>query len=222
MSYYVDGRVRSLEQHKRGLKKTRAALEQLPDERQDKIDAIRRDVGLTEGAKALHIKAVEAEMRKKRLKLEEDAVERAAAVNEIKKRLRVNRQVEPVAQDRVRGLLQERKVPPMDVLQHAFKIGDAEAVAALRAELLYYGTEDEFQDASEVIDACDYALGELGSDTDAEAHRLINEIGDVARPLPQIIRLAQTAEVSDRGEALIAARLDAGHAINDAKREAAS
>ena len=219
---FVDGRVQKLNGHKRALEKTRAALEAYPDEREKKIKTIQRDVGLTEAAKALRIKAAVDEMRKKRVKLEQDADEHAAAVIEIKKRLRVKRQVEPVAQDRVRSLLCERKVPPVDVLQHARKVGDVEAVAALRAEMLFYGTEDQFHDAGDVLDACDLVMGELGDDNEAEAHRRITEIGEIAEPLPAIIKLARVADVSDRGAALVSARLEAGLAISDAEREAAS
>jgi hypothetical protein len=225
---FVDSRVRSLEKYKRGLEKTRTALEQFPDERQEKIDAVRRDVGLTEAAKALRIKAVEEEMRKKRLKLEADADEHAAGVNAIRQRLETSGQVEPTAQVRVRGLL-DKGVPPLDIAQHVYRAGDVEAAVALRAEALTIGTQRatrrgmtqfEFGDSREIIDTCNFIIGELGSDTDAEAHRLVNEIGEIARPLPAIIKLARVAAVSERSEALIAARLEAGHAINDAKREA--
>lgn len=101
------------------------------------------------------------------------------------KKVRVNRPVEDAARVQVRRLLDEG-VPASRIIERALEIGDAEMVAALRTQMLWFGTKDGFADTRDTLAACDRALAQIAPGEEAEHNRGLLRIDEANQPVAEV------------------------------------
>jgi hypothetical protein len=202
-----------LRKRQRRYLEARDALRALPGRLEADIAAIRADEWAPGEEKELRIKKARADAAQKWPPLREKAQRALEEAEDLIRRARSAYRVNQSAQARVRHLLGERKLAPDTILRQARELRDAETVAALRAEMLYWGNEDGFADAEETILACERALGELDVGNYAEHARIAAELREFAGQLQPVVELASlSAEGADFG-AVATARMKVGHAI---------
>lgn len=126
------------------------------------------------------------------------------------RRLRVNANAGDRAQARVKELL-ERGLAPSVVLERAKELGDVSMVTALRTEMLFWGDEQGFADASQTIEATERTLAEIGhGDRRHEAKQALE-----LRTLEQAF--TKISEVALRGATSGQDRIAIGYAMEDLK-----
>lgn len=184
-----DYRAGDLWEHKRKLATARKALLALPRERELALRAILGNDQLTEAQKEIRTKRVRREYARKFEQLKTAANTAFGSAQEAVREMRVNRLLDAGAQGRVRRLL-ERGLAPSKVLERAVELKDADTIAALRAEALYWGDGDKFIDAIKTIEACDRALAEVGTGNEAEHNQAALDLAELSGGLPEIERFA--------------------------------
>jgi hypothetical protein len=99
--------------------------------------------------------------------------------------VRVNRSVDETARSRVRELL-ERGVPAQEQIARAVEIGDSEHVAALRAEMRWFGDKSGFADTADTIHACDLALAQIGRGGEDDVNDGLVQIAEANKSVADI------------------------------------
>lgn len=124
---------------------------------------------LTPEQKRGQIGRLEEEALAKHHKFNREIVKLQKEGKEWAKRVRADWPVDAAMVTRVRELRREG-VAPDTILKHAADLGDAQMVAALRADMLWFKGEDGFADASDTIHACERVLAEIGRGGEADVN----------------------------------------------------
>jgi hypothetical protein len=126
-------------------------------------------------------------------------------------RSRVNANAGDRAQARVKELL-ERGLAPSVVLERAQELGDVNMVTALRTEMLFWGNEKGFADASQTIEATERTLAEIGQGDRRREARQALELRTLEQAFETISEVALRGPIAGRG------RIAIGYAMEDVKR----
>jgi hypothetical protein len=200
------------------LKALRAAqnkLDQLPDALERTEAAIRDDPELTPEQQKHRITKAREEAVAAHRKLYAQLLNASETATDAARSVRTARAIEPEAQARIRDLLDRQRMAPGQVLDRAVQLRDDEMVAALRAELLWFGLDGRFEDASETIAACDRALADVGLGSEAENNRAVVELGET---LPTAKAVAEFSGKAVTGTITPYDRLEKAYATGEGRQ----
>lgn len=164
----------------RQIRKTRNGLRAIPADLEQQERAINADEDLTAEARRIKLRQVREGLRAKQRRLHDELVKVCKRADRLAAEA-ANEGGTRQAHTRVRQLFSDN-VSTDSIIKRAEGIGDADTIRAVRAEVLYLGGEDGFVDAAETVEACNRALGRLGS-TGAE---LLVEIDKARKPIGAI------------------------------------
>ncbi len=139
------------------------------------------------------------------------AQESLGFARELVQRSRVNANPGEKAQARVKELL-ERGLAPSVVLERAKELGDENIAIALRTEMLFFGNEKGFADASETIEATERGLAEIGQGSTRREAKQALELRTLEQAFEKISEVALRGPTSGRD------RIAVGFAMEDVKR----
>jgi len=207
------------------LKATLDELAALPDECAMEVAAIERDPSLWPEIRAERIANADRQTKRRRDQLGAHA---RALGEERKTRhscLRTSRRLDVVARERVRSMLQQGG-SPVDILEQAGADGDAELIAALRAEVRDSTVarrpgETRRDPAAErqsesVLLACDRVLADL--DGDETLRRSLTEV-EAAEAIEPVARFALVGTEGKPLNVVAGERIIMAHALGETKGE---
>jgi hypothetical protein len=139
--------------------------------------AIDDDPELTTDQKRRRKTQAQLDGQQKIRKLDAEIAHAAREAEEAAHEERRDRPLDPQAQARVRDL-RARKVSVGSIRSRAKQNRDAETLAALRAELLYFDLDGDFADTRKIVAEIDRDLAEIGEGVEAANNRAIVELGD--------------------------------------------
>jgi hypothetical protein len=199
--------------------KARDALRELPRKLEADIAAVERDEDLPGEIKERRIKKLRADASRKWPALRDEAARALEEAEDLVRRARTGYKVDSAAQSRVRHLLHERGVTPIGLLDQARSHDDLGTIAALRAELLYWGNEGGFTEAQEAIAACEQALAELDVGDYAEQAQLSTDLRTFVEELEPVVRFAMFATEGTNPSEIARARMTAARALGEDGQE---
>lgn len=193
----------------RRMRKTRNELRALPRDLEERELAIREDPDLTEESKRIKLRQVRQEERSRQQRLHRELVKVGNEADEYVRRVRTHRPVDEAAQARVHKLLGQ-EMAPSQILDRALELRDDEMVAALRAEMLWFGDKHGFADSRDTVAACDRALATIGRGGEQETSRGVVQVAKAATAVDEINEFAAK---SVTGEATPHDRLRLAYAV---------
>lgn len=139
------------------------------------------------------------------------AQESLGFAQELVQRSRVNANAGEKAQARVKELL-ERGLAPSAVLERAKELRDENMATALRTEMLFWGNEKGFVDASEMIEGTERTLAEIGKGSTRKEARQALELRTLEQSFKSISEVALRGPTSSRD------RIGLGYALEAMKQ----
>lgn len=194
----------------------REKLRTFAHNREAALRAIQEDGALSEPERETQLKHTKASFAAQFDRLKTTARDAQTRHQELVRGMRAARRVDAGAQGRVRTLL-ERGLPAATIIERALQQGEPEVVAALRAEMPWWGDRNGFHDTDDVISACDRALAKIGHADEVQHNEAVVEFAKAAKGLPEILEFGAKA-VGD--QATPTDRLRMAYAAADADRDA--
>lgn len=169
----------------RAIQKASRALRENARQTKQRKREITENPDLTSEARAIALRKLREEGFARHRKLTAEIESLLARTDEWAKHVRVTRPVDDAARERVRRMLDDR-ITAAAILDRALEHGDAETVAALRAEMLWFGNKHGFADTADTLAACDRVLAEIGQGEERDVNRGLVRMREVSAPVADI------------------------------------
>jgi len=181
----------TLGEHRQRFEQARDRLRQIPDELAAELAAIAGNSDLPVEGKRKRTKRARARAAREVETLVAQARQSLEQGEKRTQSMRVNRKMPQAARDRLRALL-DRDAAPGEIFRRAFELGDREAIAALRSELLW--RDDTAEDGvTALIGECDRALATLSTGDEAALNTAAVNLRESAAGFMELAALAVKA-----------------------------